>query len=69
MDSLATGLQSALSPLHGAGEDLVRIYLAGAADEVDENLCCLNVSVESFPPEVCFAALRQLKDANRFHPV
>ena len=69
MDSLATGLQSALSPLHGAGEDLVRIYPAGAADEAKEDPCCLNVSAGSFLPEVCFAALRQLKDANRFHPV
>ena len=42
MDSLATGLQSALSPLHGAGEDLVRIYPAGAADEVEENICRLD---------------------------
>jgi hypothetical protein len=47
----------------------MRIYLAGTADEAKEDLCCLDVSVESFPPEVCFAALRQLKDANRFHPV
>ncbi|MGN8820774.1 hypothetical protein ACTNC1_07770 [Atopobiaceae bacterium HCP3S3_A4] len=47
----------------------MRIYLAGAADEDDENLCCLNVSAGSFPPEVCFAALRQSKDANKFHPV
>jgi hypothetical protein len=36
----------------------MRIYPVGTADEVEEDLCCLNVSVGSFPPEVCFAALR-----------
>ena len=57
MDSLAIGLQSALSPLHGAGEELMQTYSVGTADEVKEDLCCLNVSVGSFPPDVCFAAL------------
>ena len=42
MDSLAIGLQSALAPLDRAGKDLVRIYPAGAADEVEENLCRLD---------------------------
>jgi hypothetical protein len=55
--------------LHGAGEEMMRIYSVGTADEAKEDLCCLNVSAGSFPLEVCFAALRQLKDANRFHPV